>query len=153
MKKFLKFIMLVFVMVCFGAPVRADDENLKNRRLYAEHMHVYMYVQDDGLVKVETTMDMIFNTRMQGIYVELPIQYSDNNRTYFFPVNNFSSSTHEYAEDSSSMAGVVYRMGTAGVYLEGPVTFEYAYTIQTRDLKLSNNEDYFFMNLLGFFDS
>ncbi len=161
MKKFLKFIMLVFVMVCFGAPVRADDENLKNRRLYAEHMHVYMYVQDDGLVKVETTMDMIFNTRMQGIYVELPIQYSDydfegltgnaadNNRTYFFPVNNFSSSTHEYAEDSSSMAGVVYRMGTAGVYLEGPVTFEYAYTIQTRDLKLSNNEDYFFMNLLG----
>ena len=44
---------------------------------------------------------------------------------------------------------MVYRLGTAGKYLQGPQTFEYSYKIQMRDLELSNNKDYFFMNLLG----
>ena len=73
----------------------------------------------------------------------------DKNRTYYFPVSDFKSSTHQYEEDSSGTAGVVYRLGTAGKYLQGPQTFEYSYKIQMRDLELSNNKDYFFMNLLG----
>ena len=156
MKKLLYGILMLFTLGLNFQPVNALDASL-----YGEKMHVDMYVHDDGLVDVNTTIDMYFNRPMQGIFVELPIKYSgydfsglthnalDKNRTYYFPVSDFKSSTHQYEEDSSGTAGVVYRLGTAGKYLQGPQTFEYSYKIQMRDLELSNNKDYFFMNLLG----
>lgn len=156
MKRWMVRLLPLLILLGLMTPVKADDW-----RLYAKHMHVSMHVQEDGLVQVDTTMDMFFEHPMQGIFVELPIRYSnydfegltgnqkDNDKTYYFPVNKFTSTTHKYEQESSSTAGLVYRLGTAGVYLEGDETFKYSYQIQLRDMDLSTEEDYFFMNLLG----
>lgn len=156
MKRWIVRLLPLLLLFGFIQPVAAQDY-----RLFAEHMHVTMHVKEDGLVSVETTLNMFFNARMQGIYVELPIRYSDynfegltgnaddNHKTYYLPVKNFKSSTHQKHEDSSGFAGVVYRLGTEGKYLEGAQTFKYSYDIQMRPLDLTTGEDYFFMNLVG----
>lgn len=141
-------------------PVGAN-EDISSKPLYAKNYHVEMYVHENGMVEITHTVDMFFNKQYQGIVVELPTKYSetdfssitgsevDSRKQYNFPVRDFKSSTHEYDEVDSNSYGKVYRMGTKGKYLQGDHTFKYSYTIETMDLRLHNNEQLFFMNIMG----
>ncbi|NLW14899.1 MAG: DUF2207 domain-containing protein [Erysipelothrix sp.] len=158
-KKLMKFLVLILSFIILTPNVSASTHS--NLPVYGTQFDVDMYVQKNGVVKVRTNATVFFNQKRQGIFVNLPVKYSDynfsaltgnekdNNRTYYFPITNFKSSSHKYEEEDSSTSGVVYRMGKEGVYLNGSNTFEYEYTMQLRDLKLSDNSHIFLMNLIG----
>ena len=157
MKRILKSISIVFLLLIFTVPkahAAYDPTEGKN-------FDVVMEVAEDGIVKVKTSATVDFVQSRQGIFVSLPMMYTgynfsgftgnleDDNQTYYFPVENFKSSSHEYVLDNSSTEGKVYRLGTKGRYLDGEHTFKYSYEIHTKDLHLSTNQHLFFMNLIG----
>lgn len=156
MKKLL--IMLSILFLFSITPVQAATENLD---VYGEKMVVMMQVSQDGKVHVKTQTDVVFNEKRQGIFVSLPVKYEkynfskltgnkeDDAKTYYFPISNFKSTSHKYEDMDNNDQGVVYRLGTEGVFLEGLNRFEYEYTIQTRDLKLKDQQEMFFMNIVG----
>ncbi len=129
--------------------------------VYGEAFHVEMNVHEDGSVDVFTSADVVFNQSRQGIFVSIPIEYKgydfsgytqnakDKNKHYYFPVSDFHASSHRYETEEVTSRGAVYRLGKAGVYLNGPVRFDYQYKIQMRDLDLSNDAQLFLMNLIG----
>lgn len=161
MKYVFKKLCLILMMLVLVMPVSAETPNLSNEPLYAENYYVEMYVHENGMVDISHTIDMFFNMKHQGIVVELPTKYIetdfssitgsdlDRSKQYNFPIRKFESSTHKYEEVDSNSRGVVYRLGTEGVYLLGEQQFKYSYTIETMDLRLHNNEQLFFMNILG----
>src|SRR5699024_11084816 len=150
---------LIVLMMLFIPKTMA--QNYDAYPVYGESYHVDMKVSEDGTIHVKNTAEMMFNQSRQGIFVEIPIEYrnydfsgftgntQDNNKKYYFPVRNFTSTTHKFEEENKSSQGVVYRMGTAGVYLEGLESFEYEYDIELRDLRLSDKSQLFLMNLIG----
>lgn len=151
-------LMGIVLLISQGQGVFAETTN---SRIYGKNYDVSMHVSESGLVDVHVTLDLYFNSEMQGIYVEIPTRYqdfdfsgfthnnADRSKSYQFPIYNFKSLTHEYESESTNSYGEVYRMGTEGVYLKGNQTFEYTYQLQLKDLRLSNNEQLFFMNLMG----
>lgn len=156
-------LILVFLMgmALFLPQSHNVSAQTSTHRIYGKNYDVSMHVLESGLVDVHVTLDLYFNSEMQGIYVEIPTRYQDydfsgfthneedRSKSYHFPIYNFKSLTHEYESDSTNSYGAVYRMGSEGVYLKGDQTFEYTYQLQLKDLRLSGNEQLFFMNLMG----
>lgn len=153
-----KFKLLIFAMIAIALsfnPASASNGD------YGELFDINMHVQDNGNIHVKTKASVVFAQSRQGIFVDIPTKYEDfnfegltgnpqdNNKTLYFALKNFKSTSHEFVDEDTSSDGVVYRMGTKGVYLTGLNTFEYEYDLQTRDLELSDNSQMILMNLIG----
>ncbi len=159
MKKTLILIFSMLMLTLSFKPVQAAE--IDNLPVYGENFSISMYVKEDGLVEISTSADIVFNQKRQGIFVTVPVKYSDygfsaitgntedDNRTYYFPVSKFKSNSHNYVEEDRSLERVVYRLGKEGKYLTGPVRFDYSYNIQMRDLELSKGTQLFLMDLIG----
>ena len=157
MKKLIKLVSIFIIGIFLFIP-KVDAQYDPNE---GKSFDVSMYVYEDGRVDIETSVVIDFIQSSQGIFIDLPVKYSnydfsgltgnkeDDNKTYIFPITDFKSSTHEYVVDNQSILGVVYRLGTRGIYLEGEERFNYSYTVHLKDLQLSNDQDLFFLNLVG----
>lgn len=128
---------------------------------YGELFDVNLHVQEDGNIHIKTKASVMFSQSRQGIFVTVPTKYEDykfealtgnpkdNDKTIYFSLKNFKSTTHQFEESDSTSVGAVYRLGTKGQFLDGLNTFEYEYDLQTRDLDLSDESQMVFMNLIG----
>lgn len=152
MKKFKLVLSSLLMFILFMVPAKADT--LDQMPLYAHEYNVVMKVHANGKIDFDISIDMEFNEEHQGIFLTVPQTYhmdmtidgETSNKSYFFPVSNISSSSHEIDVDKKR-DGVSIRMGTAGQYLSGRHTFNVEYSIQTKDLDAKGLQ-MFYMNMM-----
>ena len=70
-------ITLLITFTSFFLPVKADESYKTDYSFYAENYHIDMDVHKNGEVDVRIKMDMIFNRKMQGIFVVIPTKYEN----------------------------------------------------------------------------
>lgn len=148
MKKFilLSFILLFlsFTTVSAYDPVEINTYDIK------------MVIDENGLIKVDQTLDVQFNEDRHGIFAYIPQTYNmvwtiDNQeieKDYYFPVRNIQVYGDPYETESDNYDNVVLKIGDANRYIYGQKTYHYSYTIQLRDLDLDGMQALYF-NLVG----
>lgn len=148
MKKFFlfsfAFILLSFMNVSAYDPVEINTFDIK------------MVIDENGLIKVDQTLDVQFNEDRHGIYAYIPQTYSmvwtiDNQeieKDYYFPVRNVQVYGDEYETETDSYDNVILKIGDADRYVFGQKVYRYSYTIQLRDLDLNGLQALYF-NLVG----
>ena len=151
--RFIKSLLAFFVaVVLLSSPVMA--ENNDSYEMYGDRYSVKMVVNPNGSIDVDVNFDVTFNIDSQGIFLDVPQTYEmvfkvdgqDQKRSYFFPVSDITSDTHEIDVEENRQ-GVRIRLGSRGVYLLGAQTFNVQYTIQTTDLRLDGLQ-MFYMNMM-----
>ncbi|QNN61100.1 DUF2207 domain-containing protein [Erysipelothrix inopinata] len=147
MKKFIT-ALLVFLLMLPIVPVSAS----MNDDVYAENMHVSMDVKDDGRIFVTTVLDMMFNDKRQGIFVDIPQKY-DNfvfdgiSKSFVFPVTDIDVKNENFTVDSST-EGHIIKIGEAGNYIRGEKRYEYTYVINAQDLGVPGRQ-FLYQNIVG----
>lgn len=148
MKKFFlfsfAFILLSFMNVSAYDPVEINTFDIK------------MVIDENGLIKVDQTLDVQFNEDRHGIYAYIPQTYNmvwtiDNQeieKDYYFPVRNVQVYGDEYETETDSYDNVILKIGDADRYVFGQKIYRYSYTIQLRDLDLNGLQALYF-NLVG----
>lgn len=119
-----------------------------------KNMNVAIKVREDGVYEIHETVDVYFNGRNQGIFVNIPQKYEDFTfngvtRDYFFPVSNFKMISDDEVSIKSDFEGIGAKIGTEGVYYTGDKRYEYSYEIQTNRLSGIENMDLFYLNIVG----
>lgn len=148
MKKFITVFTLLMALFVLGPnTIKAEEP------VYGETYDVLMSVHEDGTIDVDISFDVMFNEPRQGIYLTVPQTYHMDmeingqvqSKKYFFKISDVYSRSHEL-DTESSRHGVVMRLGSAGVYIEGLQTYHINYRIQTTDLGLDGLQ-MFYMNM------
>lgn len=119
--------------------------------------HVKMNVSDDGVVRVEETLDVFFNGYNQGIYVIIPQTYRMNlgngMKNYIFPVKNFQILSDDEVSVNSSSEGIQAIIGTEGDYITGAKQYRYSYEIHMQDVNLKDKSgtpfDLMYLNIVS----
>ena len=148
MKKFLlisfTLLLLSFTNVSAYDPIEINTFDIK------------MVIDENGLVKVDQTLDVQFNEDRHGIYAYIPQTYNmvwtiDNQeikKDYYFPVRNVQVYGDEYETETDNYDNVILKIGDADRYVFGQKIYRYSYTIQLRDLDLNGLQALYF-NLVG----
>ena len=145
-----KVFVLLLCLFVFASPLHVQAQENFNIDNYS----VEIQVNEDGSLNVHEKIDMTFTDYVHGFYRNIPIKYNMNwgdmgKKTYYFPVYDIEVLNEPYEVDSES-DGVQIKIGDPDEYVYGPKTYDIRYTIQTRDLGI--DQDYFYYNLIGFFD-
>lgn len=116
-----------------------------------------MVVDENGKITVDQILDYQFNVEARGAYIYIPEDYSqvkwtidgqDYYRDYHFPVTNVKVFNDPVADLYRENGNVVIKIGDPNVYITGPKSYHFTYTIQTRDLDLNGLQS-FYMNIVG----
>ncbi len=148
MKKFLLFsfalLLLSFTQVAAYDPVEINNFDIK------------MVIDENGLIKVDQTLDVQFNEDRHGIYAYIPQTYDmvwtiegeELERSYYFPVRKVQVYGDEYETETDGYDNVILKIGDGDRYVFGQKIYRYSYTIQLRDLELNGLQAFYF-NLVG----
>lgn len=144
----------LFIMIGFSGrfvPAHAvADVVVKNYK-------IDMVVDENGKITVDQILDYQFNIPSRGALIYIPEDYSqvkwtldgqDYYRDYRFPVSNVKVFSDPVAELYRKNGNVVIKIGDPNVYITGPKTYHFTYTIQTRDLDLNGLQS-FYMDIVG----
>lgn len=146
MKKIYRLLFVVLAFVFLALPIKAEYEPV-----VGENINVTMKVDEDGQIHVKTVLDVYFNELRHGIYVSLPqrydMEFNSQKKVYYFPITNISGKGHDMSIDSNR-SGVVLRFGSESEQVQGPVRYEYEYTVNTMDLDLDGLQMLYF-NIVG----
>lgn len=137
-------LLLSFTSVSAYDPVEINTYDIK------------MVIDENGLIKVDQSLDVQFNEDRHGIYAYIPQTYNmvwtvDNQKiekSYYFPVRNVQVYGDTYETETDNYDNVLVKIGDADRYIYGPKTYRYSYTIQLRDLDLNGIQALYF-NLVG----
>ena len=147
MKKLLAVLCTILIGTLFVMPVSAFDEST-----VADEMNVNIVVNEDGTIDVKTILDVTFSDYRRGIYVTLPQRYdvtmNGKDKTYYFPVTDIIVRDNHDLKKTENRDGVTLRFGNEYEELIGPVQYEYAYTLNTRDLDLDGLQMVYY-NIVG----
>ena len=145
-----KILSLTFLwLVIFISPARASQDIVVN------HHHIDLIVRENGQYDFTHTLDVTFLSPYFGLFVNVPQAYTmtweiDNQsvvREYLFPLTNIQI-LNSPGQIERFREGVQLRLGEEGVFISGPKTFIYSYTMNTRDLRLDGRQR-FYINLIG----
>ena len=145
-----KILSLTFLwLVIFISPARASQDIVVN------HHHIDLIVRENGQYDFTHTLDVTFLSPYFGLFVNIPQAYTmtweiDNQsvvREYLFPLTNIQI-LNSPGQIERFREGVQLRLGEEGVFISGPKTFIYSYTMNTRDLRLDGRQR-FYINLIG----
>jgi uncharacterized membrane protein YgcG len=152
----LKTILLTFLLVTIGfASVRLPAHAVSDVEI--KNLKIDMVVDVNGKITVDETLDYLFNTQQHGAFIFLPEDYTGVNwtingtnyvRDYHFPISNVKVIGDPVADMYRENGNVVLKIGDANVYVSGPKTYHFTYTMQMRDLDLNGYQS-FYMNLVG----
>ncbi|HET6784990.1 MAG TPA: DUF2207 domain-containing protein [Erysipelotrichaceae bacterium] len=146
-----KFILMSFALLLLSfTTVSAYDPVVINT------FDIKMVVDENGLIKVDQTLDVQFNEDRHGIYAYIPQSYNmvwtiDNQeieKSYYFPVRNVQVFGDDYEYETDGYDNVVLKIGDEDRTIYGQKTYHYSYTIQLRDLDLEGRQ-IFYQNLVG----
>jgi len=142
-------LVLIFGLCVPGLSVKAYD-------LTVQKMRVIMVVSENGLISVDTTVDVNFGILSHGIFVYVPQDYqmtwtSDGKKTtktYHWPVTNLQVFDGVKFEKSISNGLLNLRLGDPDVLFIGDKSYHYAYDIQMKDLGMQGIQ-LFYMDIVG----
>ncbi len=148
MKKFF-FISFALLLLSFTSVSAYDPVEINN-------FDIKMIIDENGLIKVDQTLDVQFNEDRHGIYAYIPQSYNmvwtiDNQeieKSYYFPVRKVQVYGDDYETETDNYDNVVVKIGDADRYVFGQKTYRYSYTVQLRDLDLNGLQALYF-NLVG----
>lgn len=136
--KLLKKILMVSVVLLSLSSLKIDAVS----DIDGKSFNVKMEISDEGVIRVEETLDVFFNGYNQGIYVIVPQNYrmdlGDGVKNYIFPVKNFNILSDDEVNVSTSSDGIKAIIGTEGDYITGAKQYRYSYEVHTQDLGLKN---------------
>ena len=148
MKKII-FILTVFGLCLSGQPVKAFDVTI-------DKMKIIMNVSENGLVSVDTTLEVNFGLESHGIYVYIPQDYKmvwtvgskKLTRSYHWPIINLKVYDSMPYERSIVDGALYLKLGDPNILITGYKNYHYSYDFRLRDLGLDGIE-LFYMNLVG----
>jgi uncharacterized membrane protein YgcG len=148
MKKFIlisfALLFLSFTTVSAYNPVEINTFDIK------------MVIDENGLVRVDQTLDVQFNEDRHGIFAYIPQTYNmvwtidgqEIEKDYYFPVRNVQVYGDRFETETDGYDNVVLKIGDEDRYVYGQKLYRYSYTIQLRDLDLNGIQALYF-NLVG----
>ena len=152
----LKTLLITFLFMMIGLtsvhlPAYAIDDAVIN------NYKIKMVVDENGKITVDQTLDYTFNVSSHGALVYIPEDYSGVRwmidgqefiRDYHFPISNVNVIGDPVAEMYRENGNVVLKIGDANIFVTGPKSYHFTYTLQMRDLDLNGLQS-FYMNLVG----
>ncbi len=152
----LKTLLLTFLLVTIAfASVRIPTHALSDVEI--KNYKIDMVVDENGKVTINQKLDMMFNiSNSRGPYIVIPEDYSREwtvngtvySRQYHFPLSNFKCADAPVAEILRENGNVYIKIGDVNTYVTGAKTYNYSYTIQTRDLDVQGYQALYW-NLVG----
>ncbi|MEG0077522.1 DUF2207 domain-containing protein [Anaerorhabdus sp.] len=147
LKKILIVICSIFFVGLFVQPVYAKEG------FDIDNYDVNIEVKEDGTYSITETLDVHFNQRLHGIYLNMSTFYNDVTwnvdgekvvRDYFFPINNIDVlSYHDYETDSSDN-GVSIRLGDGDSYANEYETYAVSYDVHSKDLGINGIQTFYY---------
>lgn len=117
---------------------------------------IKMVIDENGLIRVDQTLDVQFNEDRHGIFAYIPQSYNmvwtvdgqEIEKNYYFPVRNVQVYGDQFETETDGYDNVVLKIGDEDRYVNGQKLYRYSYTIQLRDLDLNGLQALNF-NLVG----
>lgn len=132
-----------------------ETSSLQNRTLYYKNFITDIKIDEDGTYHVSLQIDVQYNTRMRGIFYNIPEEYHmdmtiDNRPVYgnfFFPVvvNRVTGDDYVVKQEDGFQK---IRIGDANRWVEGLRSYTIDYTVTTQDKRLKEF-DLIYWDLLG----
>ena len=140
-------VLILFWLVLLIKPAHANQIIVNNH-------HIDVLVRENGEYDLTHTLNVTFSSPHYGIFVNIPQAYQmswiiDGEpivREYFFPITNISLNSPGIIERYRQ--GVTLKLGQEGIFVTGPQTYVYSYTMNSRDLRLDGRQR-FYLNLIG----
>lgn len=148
MKKKIVLMSLIWLFLWIS-PLHANQDIIVNNH------HIDVLVKENGQYDFKHTLNVTFSSPYYGLFVNIPQAYQmrwelDGNtevREYLFPLTNIQIlNTPGLIERYRQ--GVTLKLGEEGIYVNGPQTYVYSYTMNTRDLRLDGRQR-FYLNFIG----
>ena len=145
----------IIVLVClfmFLSPlIMSLGANLIDDGYIIDNYYVEMYVNKNGNIDIEETIDVDFKENRHGIYLHYPTKYSmyfeDEYKEYRFPITNKKVlSNHDY-EINDYGDSIEFKIGSPDYYAEENEIYKIGYTMVTNNLNF-NDHSLFYQNLL-----
>jgi hypothetical protein len=148
-KLFSVFAFILFLSLSF-TPVSANEE-----------VRIFLYdidlkINENGLIRVQQTLDVEFYVPSRGIFAYIPQSYAmvwniegqSIQKNYSFPVRNINVLNDPFTIEYDSFDNVIIRIGDPDKFFTGPKRYVYSYTLQLRDLDLDGLQALYY-NLVG----
>ena len=151
MKKIVKLLLIAIIGLTLLAPATAQAKEAFD----IIYHNVDITVNEDGTFNVVEEMQVHFNARRHGIYVNIPSEYHMNwevdgeevCKYYKFPVTNVRVLSGHEREIGHYDSFTRIKFGSADRYAKTTETYKWSYTINTRDLDLGGVQ-MVFMNII-----
>ncbi len=138
--------------VCLGSTM-----NIQAREAFEiDDYTVNIEVNEDGTYRIEETIDVDFDYPRHGLSISLQEEYDDVvfnvdgqtiRKDYTFPISDVTILSDQDYDIDSSNGWVDILFGSEYEYVEGPQTYSFAYTLNTRDLDLGGVQ-LFYQNII-----
>jgi hypothetical protein len=149
-----KIIFILFLMVglCLNSSsVKADTSTVEVNKMTVE-----MDVEENGLVHINTIMNVNFLVPQHGLILWLPQKYDvmwdlDGEiieRSYLFPISSIIVNDEPYIVSEENNGLIKIRIGSDIQTYTGEKTYEYTYDLKLKDLDLKGKQ-FFYMNIVG----
>ncbi|MCD8573940.1 MAG: DUF2207 domain-containing protein [Erysipelotrichaceae bacterium] len=140
MKKKIVLMSLIWLFLWIS-PLHANQDIIVNNH------HIDILVKENGQYDFKHTLNVTFSSPYYGLFVNIPQAYqmrwelggNTEVREYLFPLTNIQIlNTPGLIERYRQ--GVTLKLGEEGIYVNGPQTYVYSYTMNTRDLRLDGRQ-------------
>ncbi len=143
---------LVMSVLLFNINTKAEEAGFS-----FSNVDIVIDVSDKGVFTVTETFDVDFNQYLHGIYINIPIEYSNYSwnvdgkqivKDYRWPISNIKVLSGHTYDITKNSQGVSIRLGDVDYYANAHETYKIQYKVHSTDLDLNGIQSFYY-NLVG----
>lgn len=144
----------------FTALLIIQYQPIKSKEAFViDNVDVEIKVSGEGMLQIKESYNLDFSSYRHGFYRSIPNVYKmdfvvngkKETKTYYFPVTDIRSKENIDLQESKD--GIVVRFGDPDKQVIGKQAYTLQYNVQMKDLRLSDESQMFYWDLIGSFDT